>query len=114
MREMENKIVRLTEIDGIIYLRIKIKTITLEIAQRIVEDRINFTVNNGDFSLYADGTLVKDIDKKAREYFGLETSTQNIKAIAVYSNSIFSSFMGNFMIQVILKKINFSSQIIYQ
>lgn len=104
MRVIENKIYKIIESDGITYLHIKPETITLEFAREIIEARLEFA-NSGDILLYVDGIKVKSIDKQARELFGSPKACEKLKAIAIFSNSVFTSFLGNFMIRVNLSKI---------
>lgn len=104
MRVLENKIYKIIIHDGITYLHIKPETITLELAREIIHARLEF-VNRNDTLLYVDGIKVKNIDKQAREFFGSSKACEKLKAIAIFSNSVFTSFLGNFMIKVNLSKI---------
>ena len=73
--------------------------ISLDIAQRIVKDRVQFVHNKSYPSLIKD-TGVKGIEKDARDYLSSEECSQGLKAAAFLANSEFFRFLVNFFIKV--------------
>ena len=78
--------------------------INLKIAKELVEFRLNYT-NHQDSLLYIDASKVKIIDKGARDHFGSSEGTKNIKAAAIFTNSVLTSFLANFLLSVNLTRI---------
>ncbi len=94
------------EIDGILHLEYYCDEINIEIAQKLVEDRIELSNHTVSY-LFVDGTSVKSIDKKTRDFFGSEKGTYLVGGMAFFSNSRLSTFLANFLVKVNLVKYNF-------
>jgi len=92
---------------------IKSKHISLDIATSLVKKRIE-EVNQRDQLLFIDGSSVRKIDKAARDYFGSSESKTDVKAIALFSNSIFSTFLANFLISVHLVKLQLPTKLFFE
>lgn len=78
--------------------------ITLAMAKEVVETRFKFT----DFKslpVLVEGISVSAIDKDARDYLSTDEGIKGIKAGAIYVNSTFQSFLGNFFLKVSNPKI---------
>ena len=73
--------------------------INLEIAKEIVRARLSFTGNRKMPSLIISQGIVT-IDKPAREYLSSDEATVGLVASAILVNSKFSSFLGNFFLNV--------------
>lgn len=73
--------------------------IDLEIAKRIVQERLDF-VNGQSFPALIDTTEVKSITKEARDYFNSDIAAAGISSAAIIVGSVFMSYIANFMIKV--------------
>ncbi len=110
MREISSSYGTIKEIDGILHLEYKNENINLEIAKKLVEDRLEFT-NHTISYLFIDGTSVKSIDKQTRDFFGSSVGTYLVGGMAIFSNSKLSTFLANFLVKVNLVKYNFPVKI---
>ena len=73
--------------------------INLDIAKKIVEDRLKFTGNKSMAVLvYNHGVL--SMDKEARDYLSSAAGSQGLKAGAIILDSAFTSMLGNFFLSV--------------
>lgn len=105
MREYEDENIRFIEDSGIYYMIFLSSKIDLEMAKEIVQNRLIFQ-RGIDALLFVDGCVIGEIKKDAREYFGSDESKKNLTALAIYSNTVFGAFLGNFVIKVNLKTFN--------
>ena len=75
------------------------KTITLQIAKEIVQDRINFTKHQPVLVLIVNqGGL--SFNKEAREYLSSAEGIQGIIAAVILSETVATAMIGNFIIKV--------------
>ncbi len=85
--------------EGIIHFQHKPGTIDLTMAKKIVEERLRL-FNGRSYPLLITGEGLADISKDARLYLSSDKGTEGILAGALLSNSVFETFLGNFIIQV--------------
>jgi len=89
------------ELDGNLLIATykKGKTITLEIAKKIVQDRIDFTEHQPVLVLLVNqGGL--SFNKEARDYLASAEATEGIKAAVILSDTAATAMIGNFIIKV--------------
>lgn len=77
--------------------------IDLNAAKFSVEERINLCEGK-NYPLLVDGTSVKSVSKEARDYFGSDMGSHLLSASAIYTNSLLSTYLANFLIAVNLVK----------
>ncbi|MDA9563550.1 hypothetical protein N9R81_02615 [Flavobacteriales bacterium] len=103
-REVSNVYMHQFLTDGIIYSSYKRNmVITLEAAKQCIEDR-KVLCNNSALPLLVDARSVCKMTREARNYFGSAAGYEFLSAAAIVSDSILSTFIANFLIQVNLKK----------
>ncbi len=90
--------------NNIVFAEFKVQKIDLKIAKELVEFRLNY-INHQDCLLYIDSSKVKIIDKGGRDHFGSTEGTKNIIAAAIFTNSVLTSFLANFLLSVNLSRI---------
>lgn len=73
--------------------------ITLEIAQKIVTDRLSFTEDKKLAAMIMSHGVIS-MDKPAREYLASEEGTNGLTATAIIVDSSFSRALGNFFLFV--------------
>ena len=73
--------------------------ITVEIAKEIVESRLNFLEGRNYPTLILNQGVIS-MDKGAREFLSSAEAMKGIKAAAIILDSPFSSFLGNFFLNV--------------
>lgn len=73
--------------------------ITLEIAQKIVTDRLSFTEDKKLAAMIISHGVIS-MDKPAREYLASEEGTNGLTATAIIVDSSFSRSLGNFFLIV--------------
>jgi hypothetical protein len=79
---IENEYVKLWIEEGIIHEFFKVERITLEMAKRIVQDRLKLS-NGVTMPIFIYSNNVKTFDKDARDYFGTEESLKYLSASAM-------------------------------
>ena len=79
---IENEYVKLWIDDGIIHEYFKVDRITLEMAKKIVEDRLKLS-DRVTMPIFIYSNSVKTFDKDARDYLGTEESLQFLSASAM-------------------------------
>lgn len=72
--------------------------ITLEIAQYIVNTRLDYQPNI-ILPCVVNATTLEDVSREAREYFA-KKGNYNLAAMSILSNSIISRVVGNFYLKV--------------
>ena len=78
--------------------------VNLEIAKKIVQDRLTFTGNKPMVALiYNQGVI--SMDKEARDYLSSSAGIEGLKAGAIILDSTFTSILGNFILSVSKPKI---------
>ena len=85
-------------INGIIYFRHKPGEIDLQTAQTIVSDRLRF-FDGQSYPMLVTGEGLTNITKEARHYL-VDKGTQGVVAAAMVTDSVFSTFLGNFFVRV--------------
>ena len=86
-------------LDDILCVTFLSKEITLEIAQHVVQQRIELT-NNKDFKVLISVNKITLIPKKARDYFSTDAAKKGIKASALISNTPISNMIINFFLGI--------------
>ena len=89
--ELENDIVIVTFKRNLV--------ITIEIAEEIVKDRLLF-IEGKSYPILADIRIMKSVDKASREYFGSDKGQEGVRAGALLTDSVFSTFLGNFFLKL--------------
>lgn len=84
--------------DGLFFLTYKGK-ITLEVAKNVVNKRLEFT-NGKPYPMLVQGIKVAAMEKEARDFFSTPKGIEGVKAGAIYVDSVFHSFLGNFFLKV--------------
>lgn len=85
--------------------------IVKEIAEEIVRDRLLFCEGKS-YPTLADIRIMKSIDKESREYLGTPAGIEGIKAGALLTDSVFSTFLGNFFLKIeFLNKSHFPTRL---
>ncbi len=79
---IENEYVKLWIQDGIIHEYFKVERITIDMARKIVADRLRLS-NKINMPIFIYSNSVKTFDKAARDYFGTEESLQYLSASAM-------------------------------
>jgi hypothetical protein len=105
MKEKRTLYLHMKEIDGIFYMDFIYENLTIEIVKNIISERLEFT-NYKKSYFFVDGTRVKNIDKKSRDFFGSKAGTYLVGGMAIYSNSKLSTFLANFLVNVNLVRYN--------
>lgn len=75
----------------------------LDYAKMLVKARIEF-LNGRMCPAVIDTTGLKSITKDARDYMASVEASEGIKAAAILSRSVFSTFLSNFFIKISLIK----------
>ncbi|MBN4062187.1 MAG: STAS/SEC14 domain-containing protein [Flavobacteriales bacterium] len=99
---LDTKWVRLELKDGILLGTYKSGPISLEGAKEIVRDRLEFTEGKAYPALINDVGLI-GMERDAREYLSNE-GVKGLKAGALVTNSVFSTYFANFFIRVTIVK----------
>ena len=73
--------------------------INLDIAKKIVEDRLKFTGNKSMAVLVFNHGVIS-MDKEARDYLTSAAGSEGLKAGAIILDSEFTSMLGNFILSV--------------
>lgn len=103
--KFEGKYIDLELVDGILIGTYKknIK-INLEVAKEIVYTRLNFT-NQVPYPAMVVNQGVISMDKAARDFLSSAAGVEGILAGAIIIDSVFTSYLGNFYLQVSRPKI---------
>src|SRR3954471_18181694 len=73
--------------------------INIDIARKIVQDRLTFTGNKSMVApVYNQGVI--GMDKEARDYLSSPEANKGLKAGAIILDSEFTSILGNFFLSV--------------
>jgi hypothetical protein len=75
------------------------KKITLEVAQQIVRDRMEFTEGRTVLVLLQNQGVIS-FDKAARDFLASREGTSGVKAAAILSDTPATAMIGNFLIRV--------------
>jgi len=100
---VENEYVRFEIIEEILIATYKVKSITLDIAMKVVSTRKEFMANKMYHALIKDDSTIS-IDKKARDYFASDEGIEGIQSVAVLTDSIYKSTLMNFFIKILPPK----------
>jgi hypothetical protein len=73
--------------------------IDLDIARRVVEDRLNLTGRKGMVALVFNHGVM-GMDKEARDFLSSPSGNEGLKAGAIIANNEFTSLLGNFFLSV--------------
>lgn len=95
----ENEFMRLELKDGIVYGMYKTGPITLELAKKVVQHRLEFTENEKMPLLVGEAGL-KGIERDARQFLSSEEGSQGISAAAIVTKSVFGSHLANFFMRI--------------
>ncbi|MBD3638230.1 MAG: hypothetical protein HUJ25_12830 [Crocinitomicaceae bacterium] len=77
--------------------------IDLEVAKEVVETR-KVISEYKNRPIFVDARGVNKMTKEARNYFGSKEGAEYISAAAIFTDSMLTSFMANFLIRVNLKE----------
>jgi hypothetical protein len=95
----ENEFMRLEWRSGIIRGMYKQGPITLEMAKKVVENRLRFA-NYRDVPIMIGENGLRSIEKDAREFLSSDEGIKGLKAGAIVTNSLFSRHLANFFIRI--------------
>lgn len=99
MDNPENKNVTLELVDGILIGHYLCETIDLETAKSIVQYRLQ-RFGDKDYPALIHANNVKHVTKEARKYFATAESCQKINVCAIMANSILTTVIINFILQI--------------
>ncbi len=85
--------------DGILRGTFKPGKVSIDIAHRIVEDRLKYTENRNVPILISDVGL-RSIDRAARDYLSSDSGIEGLTASALLTNSAVSKHMANFFLNI--------------
>jgi hypothetical protein len=77
--------------------------VNIDIAKSVLETRNKFTIQQS-YPMVVDCSLLKGIDKDARDFFALPGGSDGLTATALVVKSRFNTFFVNFLIKVNLYK----------
>lgn len=72
---------------------------TIASAKEVVRDRLAFT-NNRNLCVLIHNAGVVSMDREARAFFSSPDGTKGVKAAAIIMDSVYTSILGNFMIEI--------------
>jgi hypothetical protein len=99
-KEWDTKYVHFTLDDNVVVVAFKQNLVIVkEIAEEIVSSRLLFIEGNS-YPTLADIRIMKSMDKASRECFASAQAQQGVKAGAVLSDSVFTTFLGNFFLKI--------------
>lgn len=96
---LENNVVRIELVDGIILANWKHSFVDLPLAQEAVKCRLDCTYNIS-YPLLSNITSVKSSTKEARDFLASEKGCEGIIAAAILIGSPIGSMIGNFFMRV--------------
>lgn len=99
----ENDLMRLERIEGIVHGTYKKGPITLEMAKEVVKDRLIFSDYKNVLVLVKEHELI-GIEKEARQYLGSDEGVRGLKAGAIVTKSVFSTYLANIFIRISIIK----------
>lgn len=108
----ETNYVTLELINGIIVAKYNEVFVTLEIAKEVLNTRSSFTEERS-YPMVVDCSLLKGVDKEARDFFSHKEGSQGLKASALVVKSRFNAFFVNFLIKVNLHKTDLPVKMFY-
>jgi hypothetical protein len=86
--------------DGVLLVTFhEAKQLDLPMAEKIVADRLKF-IGQKSYPGLGDIRKVKSSTKDARTFLSSENATKQVKAGALLSGSIFTTYLGNFFLKV--------------
>lgn len=100
-RIFENDYMRLEIKDGILYGLYKKGTVDLELAKKIVQNRLDFTGNKSVPMLFKQEGL-KGIEREVRHYLNSDIGIKGVSAGAIVTKSAFEAHLANFFIKITL------------
>jgi hypothetical protein len=95
----ENEFMRLEWRNGIIRGMYKQGPITLDMAKKVVHNRLKFA-NYRDVPIMIGENGLRSIEKDAREYLSSDEGIKGLKAGALVTKSLFSRHLANFFIRI--------------
>ncbi len=99
-KEWDTKHVHFELEDGVVVVGFKRNLVIVKsVAEEIVIDRLQF-IEGKSYPTLADIRIMKSIDKESREYFGALPAQEGVTAGGVLSDSVFSTFLGNFFLSI--------------
>lgn len=100
IREWDTPYVHFELHDNVVILTFKPDLVVVKsIAEEIINNRILF-IQGVSYPTLADVRKVRSADKAARESFGSLKAQEGVKAGALVSESVFSTFLGNFFLKI--------------
>lgn len=98
----EDELEIIEEKNDIFFTTYKTEMIDIEIAKKLVANRMSFSQGKNILVLI-DGTKTKTTTKEARTFLGSKEAFTNVKAVAFFSDNPYTTFILNFIVQVHLK-----------
>jgi hypothetical protein len=105
----ESRYLRLEIKDNILFAKFSKLKIDLEIAKKIVEERLAYTEGR-NYPAFIDSEQVISVDRQAKDYFVTDRSQKGITATAIFGQSFYVNWLANFFINFSNKKTPFSSR----
>jgi hypothetical protein len=110
--KIENDFVTIELINGIIVGKYRDIFVTLEVAKSVLEARNEYTAKQA-YPMVVDCSLLKGVDKSARDFFSLPSGSEGLKASAMVVKSRFNAFFVNFLLNVNLQKQSIPVKVFY-
>ncbi|MFT4601885.1 MAG: hypothetical protein ACI857_002071 [Arenicella sp.] len=99
----ETDYAKLEFIEGVLRGTFKAKKVTIDIAYKIVEDRLMYSNNESVVILISDVGL-RSIDREARDYLSSDQGLAGLKASALLTNSALSKHLANFFVSITVRR----------
>ena len=96
-------------IDEILFVTFK-GNITLAIAKELVQARLEISEGKS-YPVFNQGIQLTGMDKDARDYLASDEGRTGVNAGALYVDSVFNYFIGNFFLKVTVNKPKIPTQI---
>lgn len=111
MDSLDSKYARFHIENGILIATYKnIKVITEDIAKDVVKARLRFT-GEDSYAGLADIRLIGRVDLGARKYLSSEEAVKGVKAGALLTDSVFTTYLGNFFLNVTNKNMEIPNRL---
>ena len=99
----ENEYVRFEYTKGVLKGTYKDDKVTIDIAKKIVQKRLEFTENK-ILPIMITEVGLKQIDKEARTYLSSEEAAEGLSASALISTSAFTRHLANFFLKIAVRR----------
>lgn len=99
-------------INGILIGKYTEVFVNIDVAKTVLDARNQYTVEQA-YPMVVDCSLLKGVDKAARDFFSLPSGSAGLKASAMVVKSRFNAFFVNFLLNVNLQKQSIPVKVFY-